>query len=82
MGVVHYQGPLGVVKCWVYIFGPASNQPTSFLFHINLTINCWLRCSYSKIWPYKVKVKIMGDIKGQGCLVGQVSILDEYVAYL
>ena len=56
-------------RSWVWsrgqgrVVNPISNWLISFSLHTNQTHNSWDTYSYFEIWPCKIKVKDMGEVK-------------------
>ena len=52
--------------------GPTFYRLTSFSFHVNQPSHSW-DTAFSKIWPWKSKVKVMGEVDIESLKVGATS---------
>ena len=60
-----------------------NDQLTSLSFHVNQASHSWYTKAYFKIWPWNLKVKIMGMVKGQNhtSQVAALSVIGYCEAY-
>ena len=61
------------VKVQGHTAGPTSYWFPFFLFHLNHPCGCHFWDTVIQIWPWKSKIKIMGEVKVQGHMVGPTS---------